>query len=324
MKGKLVRSAFRLGFPGLLERFRPPRAGWRILTYHHVTPGPDPHFPHLPGEDFARQLDYLARNYRVMRLGELAALSREGGAIPPRALALTFDDAHDDFASEAWPRLRGLGLPATVFVPTGFVDSARVPWPDELGFLFSRTSRKSLRVSLERENFSRSWFGPLAEIPVMEELKEKLKGFSPRALAEVLGRVREALGVSAPNPRRILRSDQIRALAREGVEFGSHTVDHVIVGRSDRETARDQIFRSRMELEAILGSPPEGFCYPNGQPGDHTPRTRELVRAAGYLYACTTEGGSNPAGADPFTLKRCWTGGISLASFALRLPQARF
>lgn len=324
MKGKLVRFAFRLGFPGLLERFRPPRAGFRILTYHHVTPGPEPCLSHIVRADFGRQLEYLARRYRVMRLGELAALGREGRKIPSRALALTFDDAHDDFASEAWPLLRGLGLPATVFVPTGFIDTGRVPWPDELGFLFSRTSRKSLRVSLAGEDFARSWDGPSGAVPVLNELKEKLKVFPLPALAEALERIRDALGRSGLNPRRVLGSDRIRALAREGVEFGAHTVDHVIVGRTDPATARDQIFRSRKELDSVLGSPPEGFCYPNGQPGDHTPRTRELVREAGYLYACTTEGGSNPAGADPFTLKRCWTGGLSLASFALRLPKNRF
>ena len=37
-------------------------------------------------------------------------------------VALTFDDAFANFAEVVWPRLREARLPATLFVPTGFID----------------------------------------------------------------------------------------------------------------------------------------------------------------------------------------------------------
>jgi peptidoglycan/xylan/chitin deacetylase (PgdA/CDA1 family) len=50
----------------------------------------------------------------VRRLGDVVA----NGV----GTALTFDDAFANFADVVWPRLRDAGLPATLFVPTGFVD----------------------------------------------------------------------------------------------------------------------------------------------------------------------------------------------------------
>lgn len=39
----------------------------------------------------------------------------------PRRVVLTFDDAFDDFHSTVLPVLAGLGVPATLYVPTGYV-----------------------------------------------------------------------------------------------------------------------------------------------------------------------------------------------------------
>ncbi len=79
-----------------------------ILTYHSIdTTGS---IISTPPEDFARQLDQIEKTgVAVVPLGELLAT-------PAPAIALTFDDGYVNFAESAWPRLRGRGWPATVFV----------------------------------------------------------------------------------------------------------------------------------------------------------------------------------------------------------------
>jgi peptidoglycan/xylan/chitin deacetylase (PgdA/CDA1 family) len=66
---------------------------------------------------FDAQLDVLARYGCVRPLAEVATTGH--------GIALTFDDAFANFHDIVWPRLRARGLPATLFVPTGFVDGTR-------------------------------------------------------------------------------------------------------------------------------------------------------------------------------------------------------
>jgi peptidoglycan/xylan/chitin deacetylase (PgdA/CDA1 family) len=53
------------------------------------------------------------------------------GRTPGKAVAVTFDDAFRSVVQLALPVLADLGLPATVFVPTGFVDEGgtTMSWP---------------------------------------------------------------------------------------------------------------------------------------------------------------------------------------------------
>jgi peptidoglycan/xylan/chitin deacetylase (PgdA/CDA1 family) len=67
--------------------------------------------------DLRRQLEWLARS--DVEVLDLEALFAAGG--PRDAVALTFDDAFENFETTAWPILSDLGLPATMFVPSGHV-----------------------------------------------------------------------------------------------------------------------------------------------------------------------------------------------------------
>src|SRR5207244_4205263 len=56
---------------------------------------------------------------RAGTLSQVAAWAAGRAALPPRCVALTFDDAYACVFEHAAPVLRGLGWPATVFVVTG-------------------------------------------------------------------------------------------------------------------------------------------------------------------------------------------------------------
>jgi peptidoglycan/xylan/chitin deacetylase (PgdA/CDA1 family) len=84
-----------------------------ILTYHSIDDSGSA--ISVSREAFARQIAWLASGrLRVATLPDLLDLPDDG----PDAVALTFDDAFENFEGEAWPRLRAFGLPATLFVVT--------------------------------------------------------------------------------------------------------------------------------------------------------------------------------------------------------------
>jgi peptidoglycan/xylan/chitin deacetylase (PgdA/CDA1 family) len=97
-----------------------------VLCYHGISADwPDPLA--VDAERLRSQVETLLR-----RDWRAAAFTDAVTAPPhPRTLAVTFDDALRSVARLALPVLRELGVPATVFVPTGFVDGGRpFAWPE--------------------------------------------------------------------------------------------------------------------------------------------------------------------------------------------------
>jgi peptidoglycan/xylan/chitin deacetylase (PgdA/CDA1 family) len=113
-----------------------------VATSARALPGPEPltvvgwhRIDDLDGglstsrDVFIRQLDELDRwGASVLPLAEADRL-RQSGGLPDRAVALTFDDGYTSVVDTAWPILRERGLPATMYVVSGFLDGASTfPW----------------------------------------------------------------------------------------------------------------------------------------------------------------------------------------------------
>ncbi len=88
-----------------------------VLCYHALSPSWETPLAVTP-EAFASQVTMLVER------GFKGAGFTEAVLQPPhrRTLAVTFDDAYLSVLARAEPILSRLGLPATIFVPTGFMD----------------------------------------------------------------------------------------------------------------------------------------------------------------------------------------------------------
>jgi peptidoglycan/xylan/chitin deacetylase (PgdA/CDA1 family) len=109
------------------SRGRPVPGGLRVLLYHRVADDSDPLA--LAPERFREQMGFLAAaGYRVLDLVSALELLDAGG-VPPRTIALTFDDGFADVRDAALPVLAAHGFRATVFVTTGVTDGRTTfPW----------------------------------------------------------------------------------------------------------------------------------------------------------------------------------------------------
>jgi peptidoglycan/xylan/chitin deacetylase (PgdA/CDA1 family) len=119
--------------------------------------------------------------------------------------------------------------------------------------------------------------------------------------ANLLGRCNEWDVACGEAPEAIMDAAQVRAWLAAGHQIGSHTLDHPHLTQIPLASAREQIVASKKKLEDLFGVVIEHFCYPYG---DWNPAVRDLVAAAGYRTACTTDAGVNLPPDSPFELKR--------------------
>lgn len=111
----------------LLRAIGPASRTANILMYHRVNDHDHDGLttPTLVFEEMMRE---LRKRYQLVSLGELVQTLASGGSLGGK-VAITFDDGYRDNLLCAAPILKKFNIPATFFVTTGYIGTARVfPW----------------------------------------------------------------------------------------------------------------------------------------------------------------------------------------------------
>jgi peptidoglycan/xylan/chitin deacetylase (PgdA/CDA1 family) len=119
------------------RRLLGPPTGIPILTYH----GTPAETSHLWWHDFRGQMSLLAElGYEVVTLADVVDHVTRGTPRDRPAVAITFDDGWRDILDVALPELAARGWPATIFIPSSFLDRrpfvTRVELRDVVGMGF--------------------------------------------------------------------------------------------------------------------------------------------------------------------------------------------
>jgi peptidoglycan/xylan/chitin deacetylase (PgdA/CDA1 family) len=146
-----------------------------ILLFHRVTDEIPEDGLTVSVARFRRICALLHRSFHVVPLGEIFRIQRERLPIPPRTVAITFDDCYRDNLNAAHI-LGEYSLPATFFVPTGFVGTDHVfPWDRNLPRLANLTwddVREMARMGFEigSHSVSHANFGNISVDEARREL----------------------------------------------------------------------------------------------------------------------------------------------------------
>jgi folate-dependent phosphoribosylglycinamide formyltransferase PurN len=101
-----------------------------------------------------------------------------------------------------------------------------------------------------------------------------------------------------------MSSTQVRELNRYGVEVGSHTVNHVDMGRVATADAHYELNTSRAALEQLLGLPVLWFSFPFGKKHNFRPEYLPLLKDAGYEANFSAYGGFVGSKTDLYDIPR--------------------
>ena len=318
------------------------RNGAVILLYHRVAePGQDPWGLAVSPKHFEEHLEVLRRRGPSLTLSALVETLKSGQP-QKSATAITFDDGYADNLHVAMPLLERHDKRATVFLTTAPIVRQGAFWWDELEeILLCRAvlPRRKVELSLPAGTFT--WTleedasQPLPEIsrwrawqPVspcrgrqalyvalwqlLRELPHAPREKALKALRHWAG------GEAVPrSSRRPLTVQEVVALAGgDLIEVGAHTVNHPALASISIKEQREEIIRSKGDVEGIIGAPVRGFSYPHGS---YTKATADAVRAAGFAYACVAAPTPLTSATDPFELPRITVPNCDGDSFAREL-----
>ena len=293
--------------------------GFLVLIYHRVCDQPSPFMiDAVPATVFDSMMKYLARHWNVLSLGAILDRLDAGDPLPPRAVAITFDDGYEDNHRFAFPILRDHNLPATFFITVDPVEARGELWFDSVLLAFQETQRARWRIpadlqdlplgsTRERTTAARAALAWLKRLP------------DDRRRESVDGLVRELVPAPAARDCPMLTWEQIREMAVAGMDFGSHSLSHPILSQVPAERAQREIQESKRILEERLAMRIRWFAYPNGKQEDFSPAVESFVQRAGYALALTTELGDNSTSTGRMRLRRIRALGDGFAAFAASL-----
>lgn len=294
---------------GVLERVA--SSGWRsrrllVLCYHGVSLEDEHRWNpslYVSPTVLRHRFELLnAGGYRVLPLAD--AIARlYAGDLPPRSVALTFDDGYHDFAAAAWPLLQEFGYPATVYLATFRCDRNLPVFNLAVSLLLWRRRGRVYdagHLGLEpldlRTGESRN--------AAFQRILRLAGHAGPEAKHELARQISEAIGgdydaITARRVLTVMRPDDVRRLAAAGLDVQLHTHYH----RTPRTAAgfQEEIVRNRERITELTGRVPVHFCYPSGH---YAPEFVGWLSAEGIVSATTCDPGIASRASQPLLLPR--------------------
>jgi peptidoglycan/xylan/chitin deacetylase (PgdA/CDA1 family) len=290
-------------------------SAWRqqrllILCYHGVALEDENQwrpFLYMSAEQLERRLEILRDgNYAVLPLAEgLERLYRKD--LPPRSVALTFDDGNYDFYKQAWPRLKRHGFPATVYLSTYYSQLQR----PVLHLIFSYMLWKARDMGrVDLREFGIDFRGTLSLEENREEVASRIaqwatgQDISGEEKDRIAANLAERLGIDYQELRQkrilqLMNREEIKQLAAEGVDFQLHTHRHRTP--LSEELFRREIQDNRAGMASAVGGKREHFCYPSGA---YRPEFLSWLGKEEVISATTCDTGLATAETNPLLLPR--------------------
>jgi peptidoglycan/xylan/chitin deacetylase (PgdA/CDA1 family) len=246
--------------------------------------------------------------YTILPLSE-ATRRLYDGTLPPRSVALTFDDGAIDFERRALPVLREFNAPATLYLTTFYCVSRQPVFDTILSYVLwkgrnstadvAALSASETPLTVKSDAERKRTRNALNEYATREQMSAEEKNDLVARLAAMLGVDYKA--ILDRGTLQIMTPETVRALPADLVDVQLHTHrhrtprDHALFVREIRDNA--QIIR---ELRGSA-NPLEQFCYPSG---DYAGEFFDWLRECDVRYATTCVPDLASSESDPMLVPR--------------------
>jgi peptidoglycan/xylan/chitin deacetylase (PgdA/CDA1 family) len=284
------------------------RKDLRILCYHGISVGDQHEFAPLLFMRAAtfdlRLKSLLAQGWRVIDLNT-AVKELEAGTISERTAVVTIDDGWTSTSTQAARILKRHRVPATLYVTTYYAERRYEVFNVALYYMVWKTSLDVVRLNTGVPALDREYQIKPDGTKAVGEWIEHTRGLSVERRQEVLMSITRSLGlvpeeVFRDNAFRLVSPEEVRQLARDGIDIQLHTHRHRLPDES-LEALKAEIRDNRTRLEAWTGNVCDHFCYPSGI---YSAQQAEWLQQAGVRSSTTCDHGHNPKGMHLQKLRR--------------------
>ncbi len=261
---------------------------------------------HLERDYFAAFIRELRAAGTPISMDDVLRYSRDGGPLPPRPFAITFDDGFHNNLSVAAPVLAEQNVPATFYVTSSFVDQNRMGWIDRIEYAIERRPSGSLELPWGRRDYS----GVENSKALLSEIRRHVKQDRRLEPDDVASDIQRQLGFEpvfcSDDPLdRKLTWDEVRELDSDPLfTVAGHSHTHRILEYLDDATLQWEIDTSIGLLRDKSGIVSRHYSYPEGMQYCYSQRVIDCLRSRGVECSPSAEDGVNAVPADPFHLKR--------------------
>jgi len=286
-----------------------------ILMYHRILPEQDSRAQiEEPGmmvtpETFLMHMQLIKQRYPVIALSQWIKQKNNGEKLPDRCIAITFDDGWADNYEFAYPILKKLALPATIFLVSDMIDTSQQFWPERLAQLITNIAANcpdqwqlaALQwITRNKTSYAFNHLPPNRE--QLSEIIAQIKILTDNDIHARINNIESTLQLNSNSRPALLNWQQIAEMCASGlIEAGSHTCHHIRLNDTQTEDAQmTEIMQSKIQIEQHLSQAVTAFCYPNGDHSDYA--VQQVAKL--YDYAVTTNSAWNTTKTNPHLLNR--------------------
>ena len=277
-----------------------------IYTFHMVCPKGDYLAPidelRVSPEYFEQFLREQQKRLEFISIDEVSERMRQNKKGCKPFGVVTFDDGYVDNYTYAYPILKNLGIPFTIYVSVNLVNDHTPIWNYPL--IIERIIKMNGELNINGVHYY-SWSQKQKE-DTFHQLKGLLFSLPYEHLQEEFKRIFAEYITDDVYPKNTMTWEQIEEMAKNPLcTIGSHTMSHCRLTITDNKSLQYELGDSKRLLEQHIGKPVEHLSYPYGWKTDVSAEAIAFAPQIGYKTALRSFGGPvRKKDVDLFNLKR--------------------
>lgn len=264
-----------------------------ILIYHRVLElENDPQLLAVSPDNFYEHIKWLKYNYNLLSVEEFLSFIKNNKKLPRNSVLLTFDDGYCDNFTNALPILNSLDAQAIFYISTGNIDSNEEFWWDKLEniLLLGETIPPSLLLNVGGRDFNFTTNSRENIYLCYSRLHPFLKRMKFEERENIFTKLIQWRGNNYI-PResfRTMNSQEIKSMfLSKSAVLGAHTSIHDCLSILNYSEQKEEIRKSKLKLEEIVGSKISHFSYPFGGKKDYNRASVEICKELGFEMVCS-------------------------------------